>query len=215
MWHLVSLYSGSMALGAVTAIKLTVVATVIALAIGILGAIGRLYGRWPIRAIITGYVELIRGLPPILQLFVIFFGLTQFGIDLQPFFAASIWLVIYGGGYSIEIFRAGIASVPEGQREAAAALGMSWFAMMRKIVLPQAFALMLPPLTSFLILQLKNTTLVYFIGVTDVMYQARLGADATEQAAIMYSMAAVIYIIINVPLSRLGSRLERRAAAYR
>lgn len=212
---LVGLYSGAILQGAVVTIELTVIATVLSLVIGVLCALGRLYGGRLIDRAVIGYVELVRGLPQILQLFIIFFGLTQFGIDLSPFEAALIWLVIYGGAYATEIFRAGIGGVPEGQREAAAALGMSSSATLRKIVLPQAVVLMLPPLTSFLVLQLKNTTLVYLVGVTDIMYEARQGADATEQPGTLYLMAAFAYVVMNGALARLGGFLERRAAAYR
>lgn len=208
-------YLGVFFQGAVVTIELTALGVVLSLIFGVLLAIGRLYGRPWLKALISVYVEIIRGLPAILQLFIIYFGLTQFGVDLQPFTAAVIWLVLYGTGYAVEIFRAGIEGVHFGQSEAATALGMSRFTAMRRIILPQAAVLMLPPLTSFLVLQLKNTTLVFFIGVADIMYQANLGADATSNPGILYPLAALFYLAMNIPLGRFGSFLERRAAAYR
>ncbi|MDA8344760.1 MAG: amino acid ABC transporter permease [Thermaerobacter sp.] len=213
--HLAWLYAGVILQGAVVTLELTVVSTVLSFILGIFGALGRIYGPPWLRTAILAYVELIRGLPPILQLFIIFFGLTQFGIDLPPFTAAMIWLVIYGTGYAIEVFRAGIQAVADGQREAATAVGMGFLSTLRKVVMPQAFVLMLPPLTNFVIIQLKNTTLVYFIGVADIMYQAQLGADATEQPGTLYALAAVAYLIMNGTLSRIAAHLERKAAAYR
>lgn len=212
---IISEYLGVFVQGAVVTVELTAIGTVLSLIFGIVLAIGRLYGPGWLKAIIIGYVEIIRGLPPILQLFIIYFGLTQFGVDLIPFTAAVIWLVLYGTGYAVEIFRAGIEGVHFGQSEAAVALGMSRFTMMRRIILPQAAVKMLPPLTSFLILQLKNTTLVFFIGEADIMYQANLGADATSNPGILYPLAALFYLAMNIPLGRFGSYLERRAAAYR
>lgn len=211
---IVSEYVGVFLQGAVVTIELTVAGTVLSLALGIILATIRLYGPGWLKTLIMGYVEIIRGLPPILQLFIIYFGLTQFGVDLDPFTAAIIWLVLYGTGYAVEIFRAGIEGVHFGQTEAAVALGMTRFTMMRRIILPQAAVKMLPPLTSFLILQLKNTTLVFFVGVADIMYQANLGADATSNPGILYPLAALFYLAMNIPLGRFGSYLERRAAAY-
>lgn len=213
--HLAALYSGVIVQGAVVTLELTIVSTVLSFLLGTAGALGRLYGPAWLRIAITAYVELIRGLPPILQLFIIYFGLTQFGLDLPPFTAALVWLVVYGTGYAIEVFRAGIQAVAEGQSEAATAMGMGFLSALRKVVMPQAFVLMLPPLTNFVIVQLKNTTLVYFIGVADIMYQAQLGADATEQPGTLYALAAAVYLVLNGGLSRFAARLERKAAAYR
>ncbi len=209
------LYAGVIAQGAVKDLALTVVSTIVSFILGTLGAAGRLYGPWLVKTVIYWYVEIIRGLPAILQLFIIYFGFTQWGIDFSPLTAALIWLVAYGTGYGVEIFRSGIMEVPHGQSEAAAALGLSRRTTMLRIILPQAYAAMLPPLTSFVVLQLKNTTLLYLVGYADIMYQARLGTDATEQPGILYLMAALAYLIMSLAIGRLGYRLERRTAAYR
>ena len=213
--HVVSLYLGAIATGGLKDFLLTIVSTVASLILGILGAAGRLYGHPVVKVAINGYVELIRGLPAILQLFLIFFGLSQVGISLSPLTAALIWLVAYGAGYAVEIFRSGIMEVNQGQREAAAALGLSRRTAMRKVVLPQAFTAMLPPLTSFVVLQLKNTTLLYLVGYADIMYQARLGADATEMPGILYLMAAAAYLMMSLVIGWMGHRMEQRAAVYR
>lgn len=203
------------AAGASRDIMLTVVTSVISLLLGVAGAMARLYGGRLLGGVVYWYVELIRGLPAILQLFLIFFGLTQFGIDLSPFSAAVLWLVAYGTGYAVEIFRAGIMEVPPGQREAAEALGLSSAKILRKIIVPQAWVSMLPNLTSFIVLQLKNTTLLYLIGYADIMYQAKLGIGSTSRPGILYLMAAAVYLVIALVIAWLGLRMERRAAAYR
>ncbi|MCL6453998.1 MAG: ABC transporter permease subunit [Alicyclobacillus sp.] len=105
--------------------------------------------------------------------------------------------------------------VPLGQREAATALGLGRWLALRKVIVPQAFALMLPAITSFVVLQLKNTTLLYLVGYADIMYEARLGKDATSAPGVMYLMAAVLYLVMSLVIGRLGDRAERRAAAYR
>ena len=213
--HYVALYWAVMARGGALDLEMTAIAVAISVVVGVLAAIGKLYGGKLLAALITGYVEVIRGLPPILQLFIIYFGLSQFQINLSPFAAGLLWLILYGIGYAVEIFRAGIAAVAEGQGEAADALGMTRAQGLRRVILPQAWVIMLPSLMTFLVLQVKNTTLLYLVGVADIMYQARLGTSATEQPAIMYGMAAAAYLVINLTLSRLGGVLERRVAASR
>ncbi len=213
--HVFTLYIGVMSRGAGKDVVLTLISTLISVGLGILFAVGRLYGPRLLRLVIGWYVEVIRGLPAILQLFIIYFGFQQFGILFSPLTAALIWLIAYGVGYAVEIFRAGIMEVAQGQREAAQALGLSPYVAMKRVIVPQAFQAMLPPLISFAVLQLKNTTLLYLVGYADIMYQARLGADTTSQPGILYLMAALIYLILSLVIGRMGAVLERRAAAYR
>lgn len=208
-------YLGVMLSGAVTTVELLLVGGGLSLVLGLVLALLRLYSPKPIRALVGLYIELMRGLPPILQLFIIYFGFNQFGIYFSAFTAAVIWILSLGGGYAAEIFRAGIAGVATGQWEAAEALGMRPWTTLFRVILPQAVASMLPPLTNFLVVQLKNTTLVYFIGVPDIMYQARLGVGATSQPAPLYAAAAIIYIVMTLLITRFGGFLERRVAIYR
>ncbi|QSO51944.1 amino acid ABC transporter permease [Alicyclobacillus curvatus] len=213
--HVAQLYFSSIAVGALKDFVLTVVSTLLSFVLGILFAAGRLYGHWLIKGIISWYVEIIRGLPAILQLFIIFFGLNQIGIQLSPLTAGLIWLVAYGTGYAVEIFRSGIIDVAQGQREAAAALGLNWWTTMKRVVMPQAFAAMLPAITSFVVLQLKNTTMLYLVGYADIMYQARLGTDATDAASVLYMMSAIAYLVMSLIIGVIGNRMEKRVAAYR
>lgn len=213
--HIAQLYIGSIAIGALKDFILTVVSTLVSMILGMLFAAGRLYGNFLIKGIIGWYVEIIRGLPAILQLFIIFFGLNQIGVRLSPLTAGLIWLVAYGSGYAVEIFRSGIMDVAEGQREAAAALGLNGWTTMRKVVMPQAFAVMLPALTSFVVLQLKNTTMLYLVGYADIMYQARLGTDTTDAPGVLYLMSAIAYLVMSLIIGIVGSKMEKRVAAYR
>lgn len=213
--HVFGLYVGVISEGAVKDLVLTLISTIISIIIGVLFAVGRLYGPKIVQIIISWYVEIIRGLPAILQLFIIYFGFQQFGIIFSPLTAALLWLIAYGVGYAVEIFRSGIMEVAVGQREAALALGLSSRVTLRKVIFPQAVTAMLPALTSFVVLQLKNTTLLYLVGYADVMYQARLGTDATAQPGILYLMAAIVYLILSLAIGRVGSMMERRAAVYR
>lgn len=213
--HWIADYWSPITVGALKDLGLTVFAVFASFVLGILGAAGRLYGPRALKFVITWYVEIIRGLPAILQLFILFFGLPQVGIKFSPLEAAVIWLVAYGTGYAIEIFRAGIIDVKQGQREAAAALGLGRFVTLRKVIVPQAFAVMMPPITSFVVLQLKNTTLLYLVGFGDAMYEANLGTSSTSSPGVMYLMAAVAYLIMSLGIGWIGRVLEKRTASYR
>ena len=193
--------------GAVLTVELAAGGVGVSLVLGALGGLARSRGpRW-LRWLIVGYVELVRGLPQILQLFILYFGLTQFGINLSPFTAGFIWMCFYGTGYAIEIFRAGIGGVHPGQLEASTALGLSRFQSFRRVVLPQAVARMVPPLTTFVILELKNTTLLYIIGVPEIMYHANLLASNSQPLNI-YLIAVGFYLVMNMTLGRLGAYVE-------
>jgi His/Glu/Gln/Arg/opine family amino acid ABC transporter permease subunit len=208
-------YLGPIGHGMLVTIELTLLSTVAALFIGVLGALARLYAPFPLRTLATTYVEVVRGTPQILQLFMIFFGLMQFGVNLNAFTAAALWLTAYGGAYATELFRAGIQSISPDQREAAAALGLRRYVTFRKVILPQAIATILPALVNFLVLQVKNSSLAFTIGAMDIMRRAELGVNATNHATSLYLMAVVAYFILNFPLSRLGAALERKVAQYR
>ncbi len=203
-------YANEMLHGAVITLELTAGAFAVSLTAAAVLALVRVHGPKVLRAVVLGYVELVRGLPAILQLFVIYFGLAQFGFDLSAFTAAFVWMCFYGTGYAIEIFRAGIEAVPAGQTEAGTALGLGSIALNTRIVVPQAVAVMLPPLVNFLILELKSTTIVYIVGLHDIMFQARLGAANSGQPLTIYLIAAGFYIVMNVALGRVGALFERR-----
>jgi polar amino acid transport system permease protein len=195
--------------GTEVTLELTALSLVVSLVLGTLIAVLQGRASRPVRAVIRAYIELVRGLPAILQLMLLFFGLTQFGIFLSPMVASAIWLCFYGTAYASVIVRTGINGVPKGQLEAATALGLRRYQTLRRVVLPLALMAMIPPLTNFSVLQLKNTTLIYFIGGTDILYQAQLGASATDRPGPIYLMAAVIYIVLNGSIGRIGSYLER------
>jgi polar amino acid transport system permease protein len=211
---IVTEYFGSLVQGTGVTLQLLLVGGGVALGLGLILALLRWYGPWPLRWVITGYIELMRGLPPILQLFILYFGLEQVGIYFSAFAAALWWLLLLGGGYAAEVFRGGLEGVEAGQKEAAAALGMGTGTILRRVILPQAIGAMLAPLTNFVVVQLKNTTLVYFIGVPDIMYHARLGVGATSRPFPIYGLAALFYIAITLVLTRAGAFLERRVQAY-
>lgn len=189
-------------------------ALAVALVLGLAVAIMRISRwrllRWPA----TAYVEFFRGTPALVQLFVIYFGFPDVGYQPTPFQAAIIGLGLNGAAYLSEIYRAGIDSIHRGQMEAALTLGMTPARAMQYIVLPQAIRTMLPPITSFAIVLLKDTAVVFAVGVVEVMALARNLVTETLTSAPIYLMAGAMYLCITIPMARLAARLERQRQAW-
>lgn len=199
--------------GAVVTIELTFVALAGSMAIGLAVAFARMNSsRW-LKAPAVVYIEIIRATPALLQLFLIYFGLTSFGIRLDPFTAAAVTLSVIGGAYAAEVFRAGIEAVDKGQYEAARSLGMPAPLAMRRIILPQAAILVLPPFTNFVIALVKDTSLALTIAVPEIMYRSYDAASQSFRSLEIYAMAGVIYIVICLPLSQFAQIFERRRAS--
>ena len=189
-------------------------ALIFALVIGLAVALLRI-SQWRILRIpAIAYTEFFRGTPALVQLFVIYFGLPDIGIVPSPFQAAIIGLGLNGAAYLSEIYRAGIESIHRGQMEAALSLGMTPARAMQYIVLPQAIRTMLPPITNFAIVLLKDTSLVFAVGVVEIMALARNLVTETLQSAAVYLIAGALYLCVTIPLARLAARLERQRQAW-
>ncbi len=191
-------------------LQLTVMSLALSFPLGFLTALMGLSRRPLLRGTALFYVEVIRGTPALLQLFIVYFGLTSWGVRLDPIPAAAITLGLIGGAYVAEIFRAGIEAVDIGQIEAGTAIGMTRSQVMRRVILPQAIQVVLPPLTNFLISLIKDTSLALTISVPEIMYRSYDVASQTFRSMEVYSIAGIIYLCLCVPLSFLVRRLERR-----
>jgi len=191
-------------------LQLTILSLLVSFPIGFITALMGMSRHSLLRAVALFYVELIRGTPALLQLFIVYFGLTSWGIRLDPIPAATITLGLIGGAYVAEIFRAGIEAVDVGQIEAATAIGMTRSKVMRRIIMPQAIQLVLPPMTNFLISLIKDTSLALTISVPEIMYRSYDVASQTFRSMEVYSIAGIIYLCLCVPLSFLVRRLEKR-----
>ena len=185
-----------------------------ALVFGLVIALLRMSSWRIVRILAICYVEFFRGTPALVQLFVIYFGFPDVGFQPSPFQAAIIGLGMNGSAYLSEIYRAGIDSIHRGQMEAALSLGMTPLRAMRYIVLPQAIRTMLPPITNLSIVLLKDTAIVFAVGVVEVMALARQLVTETLQSAAIYLIAGLIYLAITIPMSRLAARLERQRQAW-
>lgn len=165
--------------------------------------------RW-LSAAARVYISLIRGTPLLVQLFIIFYALPQFGVKIDPLPAAVVAFSLNVGGYAAEIVRSAILSVPQGQWEAAQSLGLGHAATLRLIVLPQAARVAVPPLSNTLIALVKDTSLASTILVTELLRTAQIAAAPTFEFFALYGTAAVYYWVVCLALSAGQGRLERR-----
>ncbi|MCZ2111854.1 MAG: ectoine/hydroxyectoine ABC transporter permease subunit EhuD [Dehalococcoidia bacterium] len=201
--------------GAVVTVQVTILSFLLSSAIGLVLALGKLS---PVRAIslaASTIINVIRGLPIIVQLFYIYFVLPDIGIQLTAFQAGVIGLGIAYSAYQAENFRGGIEAVDPGQREAALAMGMRPALLMRRVVLPQAFRIALPPYGNTLVMMLKDSSLVSTITVAEMTRAGQLIASSTFQNMTVYTLVALLYLAMSLPLVWGLRRLERRFGAGR
>jgi polar amino acid transport system permease protein len=181
-------------------------------AIGLFGGIGLLYGPLPVRAFLRGYVDIVRGTPLLVIFFLIFYGLPPLGIAISGFFTAVIAFSLFAGGHISEIIRGAVASIPRGQTDAAKALGLTFWPRMTSVLLPQALPIALPPWVNTAVEMVKGTSLVVLVSVNDLTFETVKIAERTGNPMPLYIAAALIYVVVNLVISRLGVWLERRVS---
>ena len=197
-----------------TTVPLSILAFAIAMAIAVVVALVRLYVPGPLAWLAWAYVQVFRGTPLVVQLFIVYFGLPNVGIVLEAFPAAVITLALNSGAYASEAVRASILSIPRGQFEAAQTLNLSRVATFRRVVAPQAIRIAVPPLANDFIDLVKGTYLVFAITLIDVFQVGRQIAAATYEPLIMYTLVALIYLVMVSLLSLGQSALERKVSAH-
>ncbi len=200
--------------GAAITIEVTLCALLLSFALGLLVGIGRLDSR---RKLLYGfssvYLSCFRGTPLLVQLFIWFFGLPRFGIMLPAFACGVLGLGMYSASYVSEIVRGAIQSVDKGQLEAARSLGMSSRQAMFKVVLPQAFVRMIPPLGNELISLIKNSALVSLLTIHDLMHEGQKIISVSYRSLEIYLVIAVIYWLMTTSTTVVMGRIERRLKA--
>lgn len=196
----------------VTTLKVSLIALLIGLLLGIVICLAKISTIKVLNVLATIYVEVIRNTPILVQIMIIYFALPEVGISFTPFMSAIIALSINSGAYVSEIFRSGILAIDKGQMEAGRSLGLSYFQTMKFIILPQALKNSLPALGNEFISLVKESSIVYFVGVADIMFVANTVKNATYETFGPYLIAAAIYFIITSVLSFLVKRLEKKLA---
>ena len=199
-----------LAQGAVITAQLTLISFAIGLVVGTLGGLARISKNPVIAGLSTFYVTLLRGVPLLVTLTFLYYGLPSAGIQLSAFTVGILALSVTNGAYVTEIIRAGIRSIDPGQMRAARSLGMSYGLAMRRIILPQAIRRVLPPITNESITLLKNTALVSTIALTDLL---RTGVEIMTWKANTFSPfagVALMYLCMTLPMQALNTWLERK-----
>jgi polar amino acid transport system substrate-binding protein len=191
---------------------LSSLAMALAVPLGLALALGRLYGAAPVRWIAHAYIELFRGTPVLLQLYILYYGIAPL-VHLPAFAAAILGLGLNYGAYEAEVHRAAVQAIPGGQAEAAAALGFSRAQALRLVLLPQALRTALPAMTNDLIALLKDSSLVSVITVVELTKQMTITAVDVRSWALPGALCAGLYFAMSYPLARLAAWLEARLEA--
>ena len=202
--------------GAAVTVEITVAGMALAVVLGLLIATARLYAPWPVRWLAVGYVEFFRGIPVLLLIYFIYFGLPDLfpkdviNLKLDPLVAAIIGFGLNYAAYEAEIYRNGIQAVPLGQWEAAASLGMSPLLTFRRIIFPQSIRVILPPMTNDFIALFKDTSVVSVISVIELSKQYQILTKSYSGVLEIGLTTAALYLVMSVPLGYLSRYLEKR-----
>jgi polar amino acid transport system permease protein len=196
--------------GAATTVIVSVLAIAIGMVLGLSLAFGLLSQKGPLPALCGLYRSFWRGTPILVQLLIVFYLLPRVGIDVPPFVAAVIALALNTAAFQAEIYRAGLMTIPRGEIEAARMLGIGRWTIRRRILIPQMFRLVLPPLINETIIIVKNSSLVSVIAVTELMRRSQQIASTTFKPLEAYLIAGAIYLAVNLVLAHAGARMERR-----
>jgi polar amino acid transport system substrate-binding protein len=208
-WEATKLYLPSLLEASLVTIVMSCLAMGLAVSVGVLIATGRIYGNRPVRLLLVGYVELIRGTPILLQLFVLYYGIAA-AIRLPAFGAALLGLALNYAAYESEIYRGMLEAVPIGQLEAARTLGLSERQVLTLVRGPQAFRLALSPMTNDFVALLKDSSLVSVLTVLELTKQTQIFATNLGSWVIPGSLCAALYLAMSLPLAAFARRLEER-----
>jgi len=196
--------------GATVTLRVTVLSIVIGLLIGIVAGLARVWPNTFLRTVASAYIELVRGTPLLVQIFLVYFGLPALGLNLDPFVAGIIAMGVNSGAYVGEIVRGGIESIAQGQMEAALSLGMTWWQAMYYVILPQAFVRILPPLGNEFIALLKDSSLVSTIAIAELTRTGQIIITRTFKSFEIWSGVALFYFVMTYAISRVVKYSEKR-----
>ncbi|MCY6371939.1 amino acid ABC transporter permease [Clostridium ganghwense] len=200
--------------GSMITIELTVISVVLGSIIGIFVSLLKLSKNKIVVGIASLYTWLFRGTPMLLQLFVFYYGLPFVGVELSPMQAAILGLSLNSGAYMAEIIRGGILSIDKGQFEACNALGFNYMQTMRRVILPQTFKNIIPPVGNEFITMLKDTSLVSVIAMSELMRTAQLQLSATARPVEALFIAGVLYLFMTTIFTTVFGGFEKKLSVY-
>ena len=201
--------------GLLVTLAVSAMVVVLSLVIGGLLGFGLVYGPWPLRWAVRGFSDIVRGIPILVLLFFVYYGLPITGLNLPPFAAAVLALTVFKTAQVIENVRGAIGSIPKGQMDAAKAIGLTFPKRLAYVIVPQAVRRFLPPWINGVTDAVKGSALVSLLGVADLMYAMQTVIGRTYEPLRLYVLGAIIYFVINYSLSSASRALERRFAYIR
>lgn len=194
-------------------VQLTILCGLSSLVLGIFVALARMSRFRLLRLVVSGYVQLMRATPLLIQLIYIYYALPFIGLRFSPMLAAYVGLTLNVSAYLAEVYRSGIEAVPRGQQDAAAALGMRPSTIMARVVLPQAVRMVIPALGNYMVSLFKDTSLAAVITVQELLFAGQIVAARTYDYFTIYTMVFLFYLIVGYPAIRLVIYLEKRVKA--
>lgn len=197
------------ATGTAYTVSVSLIALPLGLGLGLLFSLLYVYGGKIVSRIMAFYSTVMRGIPPVVLLFILYF-IVSGNINLSPFWAGSISLGIISSAYQMEIIRGALLSVSGGQMMAARAIGMTKFGAIQHVIIPQAFRLVIPPWSNEVAIVIKDSSLVYALGVPEILRRAQLISASTQQPFLAFITAGLIYFMLVFITNRLLDRLEKR-----
>lgn len=200
--------------GSVVTVELTVIAIICGCIIALIVAILKISSNKVLNCIGAFYTWIFRGTPLLLQLYLFYYGLPALGIQITSIQAAVLGLSLNSGAYVAEIIRSGILAIDKGQFEASKALGFTYFQTMKKIILPQAFRVIIPPMGNEFIALIKDTSLVSVITMEELLRKAQLFVSSSGDAVTPYVVTGVFYLIMTTVFTFLFSRVEKKLSVY-
>ena len=196
--------------GLLITFRVSFVCLLIGMAIGFPAALARVYGPKWLRWLVTGYVEIFRGTPVLVQLFLIYYGLPQFGITFSPFNSAYLAIGLNSGAYQSEYFRGAIQAISGGQMMAARSIGMTRMQAIRHVIIPQAFRFAIPSWSNEAVSMVKISSIVYLIAVPEMLYVAKLLMSKYYNVLQTYLMVGLVYLLVIGLMTLLLNEIERR-----
>ena len=198
----------------ITTLKVSLIALLVGLILGIVVCLAKISTYKVFNILATIYVEIIRNTPILVQIMIIYFALPEVGISFTPFMSAIIALSINSGAYVSEIFRSGILAIDKGQMEACLSLGMTRAQALKRVVLPQAFRIAIPPLGNIFVDTVKGSSLAFTLGVVELLAKAQMEAAASYKFFESYVVVAIMYWIIIGFFNYLQKILEKKLSVY-
>jgi His/Glu/Gln/Arg/opine family amino acid ABC transporter permease subunit len=212
-WEVVSQYRVWLFEGLQLTLKIALVSMAFAMVFGLLIALLRMSPIWPVRTLASLYISVFRAIPPLVFILWMYYGVTLVtGLNIEAFWSGVICLSLQYAAWLAEIYRSGLQAIDKGQREAALSTGLSRTRAFAKVIWPQAWRIIIPPIANNFVGIIKDSSLVGVIGLNELMRQSQIATSLTFRPFELYTAAMLIYIALTLAIARLASLLEQRAA---